>query len=687
MPSSTQGIALGFVAVIVVVAVVAIETLPKEETKYNVRRLNTPRGIGLKHNPNFKEFAHEIDDFHGHRTIGGFRDELCAAYDGIDHPNHKGCCPAECGSLCGAENCWESPMGASQCCEGSMQAWCSTDQAAPCWLDITQLAPVFSDTTCKQYSGIDHSRTGACCDPLCGEFCGAAECASGPGGAFKCCPDSMTTTCAIGSDAPCLMPATPPPTTPETETHALATPVPEAVAQTKAPTVKPGSVTYRSAGTHIVAGQIVRLHAEMSGGHPTSCTISPALPDGLKLDATTCEIQGVVSIDQSDLEQKYSITAKNKAGQTTSDFVLSLMASDTTLSITKAATGFPWWIVAVILLICLTGVGYKSLHFVWKQQAEKSDQIKYAQLVTEPMSGPVNGAPVPPGQSSQMQEPVPTAAPAPREAAVSFKPALDSGTQSCSGVESAPLVLQRSWWQEEKAAPEFDVTKSQAAGMPLTRPEPVRVKLTWQTCKGTEDVYATRKPLGLRASKLPITILGESPGHGQDIGIRAGWVLKAINDIDISNKGFYEVDHLFHDEIGKLPDVAPDAGTQSTGIESAPLVAQKSWWQEEKAAPEFDITKSQAADMPLTRAQPVRVKLTWQTSEGSKVVYATRRPLALRASKVPITILGESPGHGHDIGIRAGWVLNAINDVDISNKGFYEVDHLFHDEIGKLPHA
>lgn len=214
--------------------------------------------------------------------------------------------------------------------------------------------------------------------------------------------------------------------------------------------------------------------------------------------------------------------------------------------------------------------------------------------------------------------------------------------------------------------------------MPLSRPQPVRVKLTWKTPGGTtEVVHATKKPLNLRASKAPITILGMKPGHGKEIGIHSGWVLKAINDVDISSKEFYEVDHMFHDELSKLPDA--DAGTKS----------QKSFWQEDQDAPEIDITKSRAAGMSLTRPEPARVGLTWETLEGAKTVYATKKPLGLffHKDEMPIKLTRQSEGHAKDIGIRIGWVLKAINEVDISDKTFYEVNHLFHDEIGKLPHA
>src|SRR3546814_18127245 len=53
-----------------------------------------------------------------------------------------------------------------------------------------------------------------------------------------------------------------------------------------------------------------------SGGSPTSCTASPALPTGLNIDATTCTISGTPTA-LSTVPVMYSVIAANSAGSTT----------------------------------------------------------------------------------------------------------------------------------------------------------------------------------------------------------------------------------------------------------------------------------------------------------------------------------------------------------------------------------
>jgi len=88
------------------------------------------------------------------------------------------------------------------------------------------------------------------------------------------------------------------------------------------------------------------------------------------------------------------------------------------------------------------------------------------------------------------------------------------------------------------------------------KPEPVmRMPLVWDTGQGEQTVYALSKPLGIRFNcVLPIKITHDNDGHGKDIGVKPGWVLKSINYVDLTRyTSFQEVDVIFREQIRKLP--------------------------------------------------------------------------------------------------------------------------------------
>jgi len=158
-----------------------------------------------------------------------------------------------------------------------------------------------------------------------------------------------------------------------------------------------------------------------------------------------------------------------------------------------------------------------------------------------------------------------------------------------------------------------------------------------------------KKPLGLlfNQKEMPIKITQEREGHGQDIGIKQGWVLTQIGRInedesslvDVSNMAWNECDTLLKSQVGKLP-----------GTVIIPL--------------KFDI------------------------GGGTEhICHASSKPLGLVfEKKLPIVIKEEKEGsHGVEIGVKTGWTLLAINNIDISAMdNFAEVDTIMHREIGKL---
>jgi hypothetical protein len=974
--------------VVAVITFVAWVGFPQHDSgQIHGRRLFTPKI--LKHAVNFSKFAHEIDDFHGFRD-DGFHDELCASYDGIDHPNQKGCCPKTCGKFCGSEDCWLGPGGSEACCEGQMKGFCGEHKKAPCWLNATKLAFVFRDHQCKKYSGIDHPGMygmsdwvrEACCTPLCGEFCGMADCAKGEGGQEDCCADSMTKRCGDGVDAPCLLEVPPKSITyplggeqfavghhlelepevkggtPKTWTvdpelpkgltldsktgtisgelpkdskaggktkytitasnpvgkatseisflvekssksapveHNTAPGKPETVLlqpqevppgkftypvkdmyipgevvsimpefdgeeptsvsvdpalpnglkldertgkvegtlkddvkvgdtkytitaknkageskssftvsilappgtctytkhgdfapgdevklspkvtgakptsfaivpalptgltfDTKTGEVKgtiaktqqrleqeyditavnsagetpclltlsvelpPGMLTYATAGVVFPPGKKVNLSPTLAGEHPTSCTVDPALPNGLKLDTTNCEVQGVLAKDATMGAHDYTIVAKNGVGKTESKFTLTtgcyqeaniapgdkvnikpkitssgfsikpdlpkalainaktgvisgtlnkkhkigdekyvvtataakgLTTCEVVLSINTPA-GFPMWLLFLLLLCCLAGV-------IYMLNKKKGESFPYQPL----QPGSAAPAIVTAARRAAKKKSTWHESTAPAPAPQPIKPKAGQVHHHVLALPppqqpDASVGLQSTGVKSMGLAPPTQVAPTEPEGLPLT----------FDTGSGLSTVYATERPLGLQFYKneLPIKITGEKDGHGKDIGIQVGWTLVAINHVDITKWSFDTVDHVLHNEVGALPgpngEDMPDPTASATSL-----------WRD--AAP------------PPKKA--TGVTLTWKDATGARhEVTATKKPLGLSShAKVPIKVVSEKEGHGKQIGIKVGWELVKIGDVDVTNMNFHELDLLFHHEIGKLPTA
>jgi hypothetical protein len=92
--------------------------------------------------------------------------------------------------------------------------------------------------------------------------------------------------------------------------------------------VLPSSLTYGTASLILQKNSsMTTLTPTISGGIPTSCVISPAIPNGLSIDSTTCAISGTPDTDQGFIT--YSITASNLAGTTSTSLRLAVAANTT----------------------------------------------------------------------------------------------------------------------------------------------------------------------------------------------------------------------------------------------------------------------------------------------------------------------------------------------------------------------
>jgi hypothetical protein len=58
--------------------------------------------------------------------------------------------------------------------------------------------------------------------------------------------------------------------------------------------------------------------------------------------------------------------------------------------------------------------------------------------------------------------------------------------------------------------------------------------MVWETPEGERTVYATRKPLGVEFHpNFPLTVKREPEGHGKELGVQVGWVLKLVNGVAV----------------------------------------------------------------------------------------------------------------------------------------------------------
>jgi hypothetical protein len=302
-------------------------------------------------------------------------------------------------------------------------------------------------------------------------------------------------------------------------------------------------------------GDVVKLTPTYNGVRPAKFSILPALPKGLFINPSTGEITGEVNKRISGEMQNYAVTVTPEGGDETSEATTHFGIN---VPIVAAAAGNNWAtpVYVVISLIVLGAVMY----LIQLLRKKDDDRAAYTKLI--------------------------------------------------SAIEDTP--------REESVS---------------------KLPLVFQTRTGLQTVYATHKPLGLvyQKSRLPIKITNVTESHGKDIGVQVGWVLKSINNRELSGFGnFEDIYHIMHEEMCKLPG---------------------------------------------------GVAMTWDIGDRrERTVWAMKKPLGIVFDKsLPITITTETPGHGYDIGIRKGWILKRVNYIDLTRKStFEEADAVLLEEIDKM---
>jgi hypothetical protein len=345
----------------------------------------------------------------------------------------------------------------------------------------------------------------------------------------------------------------------------------------------PGVVTYPS-GSFTTCGPTTILPS-INGAAPTSYSMKPELPLGISLNKQTGEISGQPTKEGGEVPGVLSV------GQNSSDVYYVLTASNSVgssqskitlkFSNPKTCPTFPWGNVAAVAaaIICIA-----AFYALAKRKSLDENPYKtvatYESLTATNYDNPI--IPVPVNNSTPAVPP--------------------PNNQMC-------------------------------------------VPLTWETGetgmgKEKKTVFATRKPLGLLFdSEAPIRVTGDRDGHGFDLGVRKGWVLAAINYVDVQWMTFDEQSRLLHSEVGKLPGSIP---------------------------------------------------LTFATPEGEmKTAWASQKPLGLifEQNELPVTISAVR-GHSKDIGIQVGWVLHSVNYKVVSELNSYEeVDAIIRSQVSTLSSA
>jgi hypothetical protein len=169
-------------------------------------------------------------------------------------------------------------------------------------------------------------------------------------------------------------------------------------------------------------------------------------------------------------------------------------------------------------------------------------------------------------------------------------------------------------------------------------PPPPEFPIVFDTPDGEKTVYATKKPLGLEYPKqIPITISEDREGHGRELGVKLGWIMRKINGKDLTGcKSFQEARHIMYEEAQHLPGGVTLTFTKEDKLE--------------------------------------------------KKVWATKTPLGIEWSRnVPVAVEQVLEGqHAQELEIQTGWILKAVNKETCYGKEYNQVNAILEAAMGNL---
>merc|ERR1711988_1320611 len=99
------------------------------------------------------------------------------------------------------------------------------------------------------------------------------------------------------------------------------------------------------------------------------------------------------------------------------------------------------------------------------------------------------------------------------------------------------------------------------------------------------------------------------------------------------------------------------------------------------ASPQLPADMS-GAEVP---AVPNGVPLIWETTNGERAVYVTRRPLGVQfRAEFPLKVKREPVGHSKELGIEMGWILKCVNGIDVTRMtDIGKVNEILYREVGE----
>jgi hypothetical protein len=467
----------------------------------------------------------------------------------------------------------------------------------------------------------------------------------------------------------------------------------------------PLSVAYDGEAEFYHPGESVAILSPMiTGGAPTTYSVKPALPKGLKLDPATGAIEGTLKKKEEVGKETYVITAANGGGKASTEITFAVATPAAELHGEKKsyATGDKVKVVPEVS-------GFKATEYKVEPDLPK-------ELALDKNTGEISGV------------------------LKNHKKPLPKYEETAFGIEGGAKKPEAHWTVKlpgpPAAFPWWIVVllivvigvilyfcckpEEPKTYQPLPQPEPEpKLVMLWDTPNGAVTTKSMNTNLGLRfcVGTAPVKISRDTGNLG-DLGIQVGWGLKQVNDTDLRSQpnaqgvanvlkqqgvGTMEVvmtwgtsgaDKTVFCDLDKKPLGIRFPAKFPLGVErdqdtTRDLGVQTGWTLKTiNGSSITGITDYLEMNSKL-KAEGIgllEVPMTWGTGDGDKTVYAIRKPLGLKfPSELPLKISEENEGHGKEIGVLIGWELKNINGVDVSKMtDFKEVNDVLHANVKRI---
>jgi len=218
---------------------------------------------------------------------------------------------------------------------------------------------------------------------------------------------------------------------------------------------------------------------------------------------------------------------------------------------------------------------------------------------------------------------------------------------NCAGADEEEMVEV----QQRPGIPDQPVVQEAMAPAPVTvqkMKSKAPLDLTFQLPDGsTKECHFTNRPIGVEFYKDPLVVKGVAPGgDAEEFGIQEGWQMHSINGRSVSELEPHGVIEM----IAKLSSDASDADKKK---------------------------------------QPV-LELTFSIEDGEvSTACFESRPIGVEFyRKSPVKVKSVSPGSKAALGgLQPGWIIHAINGLEVMDMGLQDVIETLAKISGNLPQA